>query len=160
MVFIQQAVHKLEKTAIMFISTKRQTLPTHIEFEKEKIEVVEAFKLLGVTLDNKLNFVQHAANICHAINKRLYSIKKLFYLSFNVNKPLLLTILMLINLYFLERYCVPENKGLRIFLALRLNSTKIERISHFLAALTIAHLLEKSLLLLILLLLLLYSFNK
>jgi len=48
------------------------------------VEVVTSFKLLGVTIDNKLNFRLHAANIRLIVNKKMFSIKKLFYLAFSV----------------------------------------------------------------------------
>ena len=48
------------------------------------IEVVECFKLLGVTIDSRLNFVQHVDNQRKSILNRLYAIKRLFFLSFNV----------------------------------------------------------------------------
>ena len=42
------------------------------------------FKLLGVHLNDKLEFIDHAANVCLSINRRLYTIKKLFYLPYSV----------------------------------------------------------------------------
>ena len=48
------------------------------------VNVVESFKLLGVTIDNKLNFCEHVALLRNTINRKLHSIKKLFYLSMNV----------------------------------------------------------------------------
>ena len=41
---------------------------------------IEDFKLLGVTIDNKLNFSGHVRVVRQTINKKLYSIKKLFHL--------------------------------------------------------------------------------
>ena len=38
------------------------------------------FKLLGVILDNKLNFNLYVAQQCLIINRKLFSIKRLFYL--------------------------------------------------------------------------------
>ena len=49
-----------------------------------KVEVVETFKLLGVTLDNKLNFLEHCSNLKKVINRKLFSIKRLFYLATSV----------------------------------------------------------------------------
>ena len=46
--------------------------------------MVDSFKLLGVTINKKLNFRQHIRNIEKEANKRLFSIKRLFYLSFSV----------------------------------------------------------------------------
>ena len=43
-----------------------------------------SFKLLGVTIDNKLNFAEHSSNVKKLINRKLYSIKCLFYLSTKV----------------------------------------------------------------------------
>ena len=72
------------KTYIMFVTKKRIKLPSFIEFDSIKVEVVDKFKLLGVLLDNKLNFNAYVAQQCLSINKKLYSIKRLFYLPFNV----------------------------------------------------------------------------
>ena len=37
-------------------------------------------KLLGVTIDSKLNFETYASMIKNSVNRKLYSIKRLFYL--------------------------------------------------------------------------------
>ncbi len=49
-----------------------------------KIKVVDNFKLLGVTIDYKFNFSKFINETCLKINKKLYSIKKIFYLSTSV----------------------------------------------------------------------------
>ena len=72
------------KTFVMFITNKKICLPTFIEMESIKIEVVSRFKLLGVVIDNKLQFKDFVSNQCLSINKRLFSIKRLFYLPFDV----------------------------------------------------------------------------
>ena len=81
------------KTKAMFISKKMDTtsdrrtrlhLPSVIYIGNLQVEVVQSFKLLGVTIDNKLNFLLHASNVRRSVNSRLYSIKKLFYLPFQV----------------------------------------------------------------------------
>lgn len=81
------------KTKAMFISKKMDTtserrtrlhFPSHIRIGDNDVEVVQSFKLLGVTIDNKLNFLIHASNVRRSVNIRLYSIKKLFYLPFQV----------------------------------------------------------------------------
>jgi hypothetical protein len=65
----------------MFIHNKRNiSLPTELVFEGTEIEIVSEFKLLGITLDNKLNFSYHVRNLRYSINKKLYSIQKLFHL--------------------------------------------------------------------------------
>ena len=80
-----------QKTKAMFISNKmdsdtgcRLLLPSSIRVGNVEVEVVQSFKLLGITIDNKLNFLIHASNVRRAVNIRLYSIKKLFYLPFAV----------------------------------------------------------------------------
>jgi hypothetical protein len=81
------------KTFFMFITNKRVKLPKEItvgsklvneKSEDIKISVVDSFKLLGVTLDNKLNFVEHCSNLKKIVNKKLYSIKRLFFLCTSV----------------------------------------------------------------------------
>ncbi len=49
-------------------------IPDFVVYNDNKIEVVNEFRLLGVTLDNKLNFIKHV------IIKKIYSIKRLFHL--------------------------------------------------------------------------------
>jgi hypothetical protein len=66
------------KTFNMFITSKRIMVPDFLEIEDAKICTVKKFKLLGVHLDEKLQFIDHAANICLSVNRRLYTIKKTF----------------------------------------------------------------------------------
>jgi hypothetical protein len=77
------------KTFFMFVTNKRVKLPKEItvgtklvndKIEDIKVSVVDSFKLLGVTIDNKLNFVEHCSNLKNIVNKKLYSIKRLFFL--------------------------------------------------------------------------------
>ena len=65
---------------IMFINNKRVELPTFIELENQKIDVVDKVKLLGVMLDNKLKFDLFISQQCLAINRRLYQNKRSFFL--------------------------------------------------------------------------------
>jgi hypothetical protein len=44
------------KTYLMIITNKRVNMPKSIDFDDISIEVVDHFKLLGVTIDNKLQF--------------------------------------------------------------------------------------------------------
>jgi hypothetical protein len=74
-----------QKTKAMFITNRRGLLlPKVINHELIEIEVVSSFRLLGVIIDNDLNFIQHVAETRIAVNKRLFSIKRLFFLSHNV----------------------------------------------------------------------------
>ncbi len=68
------------KTFIMFISNKKITLPKEISFQDKKIEVVTSFKLLGITIDNKLNFNSYITQTRNIINRKIHSIKNIFYL--------------------------------------------------------------------------------
>jgi hypothetical protein len=73
------------KTKAMFITNKKQfQTPNSIIIDNNIVEVVSHFKLLGVTIDNKLSFLKHVADLRKSINKRLYSINRLFYLSHRV----------------------------------------------------------------------------
>jgi hypothetical protein len=72
---------KFAKTYIIFITKKHIKLPKCVDI---KIEVVEHIKMLGVTLDNKLNFAKHITLVCQMINRKMFSIKRLFQLSFSV----------------------------------------------------------------------------
>ena len=46
------------KTYFMFITNKRVRTPISIIVADNVVQVVDTFKLLGVTLDNKLNFLK------------------------------------------------------------------------------------------------------
>ena len=63
------------KTFFMFCTNKRIKLPTEISIQNNKVQVVSSFKFLGVKIDDKLNFLQHAANIRKIVNKKMFSIK-------------------------------------------------------------------------------------
>jgi hypothetical protein len=67
----------------MVITNRRIIIPKQLEFDDAKILIVEEFKLLGVIIDNKLNFIKHVAKQCITINRMLFSIKRLFYLPFD-----------------------------------------------------------------------------
>jgi hypothetical protein len=82
-----------DKTFFMFVTNKRVKLPNEIlvntkivenKIVETKVSVVSSFKLLGVTLDNKLTFSEHCSNIKRIINRKLYSIKRLFFLCTSV----------------------------------------------------------------------------
>jgi len=72
------------KCFFMFVSNKRVVYPTSINIKGLSILVVNEFKLLGVVIDNKLTFTKYVATICTTVNKKLFSIKRLFYLSTSV----------------------------------------------------------------------------
>ena len=72
------------KTFFMFVTNKRIKPPKTILFNKSTIEVVSKFKLLGVTLDNKLKFDIFTSQLKKKIVTKMHSIKKLFQLSHSV----------------------------------------------------------------------------
>jgi hypothetical protein len=72
------------KTFIMFVTNKRIKPPTEIEMNGSTVAVVSKFKLLGVTLDNKLTFDLFTSELRKKILIKMYSIKKLFQLCYSV----------------------------------------------------------------------------
>ena len=70
-----------DKTFILFITNKRFKIPESILIDSITIKVVDRFKLLGVTIDRKLTFRDHVSQQCNAINRKLFAIKRMFYLS-------------------------------------------------------------------------------
>jgi hypothetical protein len=72
------------KTKAMFVTNKRAELPSSINVDGHDIEVVSSFKLLGVTLDTKLNFMEHIDSVSAQVRKRVFAIRRVFYLSFSV----------------------------------------------------------------------------
>lgn len=73
------------KTKIMFVSNQKNlNLPKQLSIANNNVEVVDNFKLLGITIDNKLTFLKYVSELRNSINKRLYSIDRLFYLSHKV----------------------------------------------------------------------------
>lgn len=72
------------KTFFMVITNKRIKIPESFIFNNIEIKCVNEFKLLGVTLDSKLSFNTHVSNLSRCINSKLFSIKRIFYLSTSV----------------------------------------------------------------------------
>jgi len=79
------------KTEILFISNKRNSIdnkklkfPASLNILGNDVKVVNSFKLLGITIDDNLNFHHYASDLKKSVCRKLYSIKRLFYLSFSV----------------------------------------------------------------------------
>ena len=80
------------KTYFMFVTNRRVKLPSEISVKhiinnktvEVSVKVVKSFRLLGVTLDNKLIFSENCSNHKKVINRKLFSIKRLFYLATSV----------------------------------------------------------------------------
>jgi len=61
------------KTFTMFITNKRVEIPQEIIILGNKISVVKSFKLLGLTIDNKLNFINYVSQLRITVNKKLFN---------------------------------------------------------------------------------------
>ena len=68
----------------MFITKQRCARPSSLIIDGFNVEVVDEFKLLGITIDHNLLFNKYADRLKSTVNQKLYSIKKLFYLSLNI----------------------------------------------------------------------------
>ena len=68
------------KTYVMFIGTNKDAPSSVFINENVSISVVTQFKLLGVTIDDKLSFVSHVSQICSKINSKLHCLKRLYYM--------------------------------------------------------------------------------
>ena len=58
------------QTFFMFITNKRVKLPSEIEVDCNLVKTVDNFKLIGINLDNKLNFSTHCSNLKRIINRK------------------------------------------------------------------------------------------
>jgi hypothetical protein len=85
-----------DKTYFMFVTNKRlgKKTPTVIPIDNSQVKVVENFKLLGVTIDNKLTFEKYSRDLRLSVNKKLYSIKRLFFLCTAVKIQFLKTFIL------------------------------------------------------------------
>ena len=78
-----------KKTKFMFLSKSKPIDPhKFIKILNEEVEVVEVFKLLGVTIDCCLNFHDHVKHIKTVVNRKLYAMKKPSFLSTTVKVQL------------------------------------------------------------------------
>jgi len=69
------------KTKFMIISNSVNLIPPSISINGNDVEIVKEFKLLGVTIDDKLTFESHVKNIIKSVNIKLISLKSMFYLN-------------------------------------------------------------------------------
>jgi hypothetical protein len=113
-----QLIINWSKTKAMFVTRKQVNIPTEICICNEPIEVVKVFKLLGVHIDNSLSFHEHIKTIKRLVNKKLYSIKNIFYLAFDV------------KVQFFKTFILPHFdycSGLHVYLT----KTQIESLEKF-----------------------------
>ena len=68
------------KTFFMFVTNKhiKKKLPKFIAINGVQVEVVESFKLLGVTIDNKLSFTKYSSDMRKIINRNYLVLKDYF----------------------------------------------------------------------------------
>ena len=57
-----------------FVTDKERTNYTNekIQISNEDIQIVPSVKLLGITIDNRLNFNEHISSICKYVNYSLW----------------------------------------------------------------------------------------
>ena len=67
-----------------------------INFCGNEIKVVNEITLLGFKIDQNLNFSNFACSISLVVNKKLFSIKRLFYLSNSVKIQFFKTFILII----------------------------------------------------------------
>lgn len=83
--------------------TKKKIEAKEISIEGNMVEVVDNFKLLGVTLDKDLILQPHIKSLKNKVNAKLFSLKKLKFLSFPVKlqffKSFLLPTLTTVHLF-------------------------------------------------------------
>ena len=103
-------------TPLMIVTGHRVSLPKSILVNGNgiEIEVVDKFKLLGITLYSKLIFSSYVSSICGRVNGILYSIKRLFYLplstKFQFFKTFILPLFdncLTLSIYY-ERYLITK----------------------------------------------------
>ena len=58
--------------------------PSFIDLFGNEIEVVTEFKLLGITIDEKLTFEPHVKLLRTKVTQKLFAIKKIFFLSYKI----------------------------------------------------------------------------
>jgi len=75
------------KSKILILHKSKQTLDTYFDKNTDKkvaanwvfmgIPIVELVKILGVTVDSHLNFVQHTNNVCNMFRRRINGLRRL-----------------------------------------------------------------------------------
>ena len=84
-----------DKTKIMFFSNQKKfKAPKTVEIDSHHVSVVEYFELLGIVIDNKLNFNKYSCELRKTVCTRLYSIKQLYYLKPKIRIQFLKTFIL------------------------------------------------------------------
>ena len=84
------------KTFFMFVTNKhiKNQIPNDINVLGYSVKVIESFKLLGITIDNGLKFDKYTSELRTIINRKMFSIKRLFYLNTSVKIQFFKTFLL------------------------------------------------------------------
>jgi hypothetical protein len=95
------------KTKIMFLTKKRVEIPEANDtvlffpgnlkkfgFLYQSIDVVSEFKLLGIMLDNSLSFTGYLKQLKKNVTSKLFSIHRIFFLSFSIRIQFFKTFLL------------------------------------------------------------------
>ena len=65
------------KFQIMFLGSKIDNCKITFAIENKQIKCKREVKLLGITIDEKLTFTKHIANICSLANNRLRALTRI-----------------------------------------------------------------------------------
>ena len=92
------------KTKFIFLNYKNikklnNSLPKSLEIQENLVELVSDFKLLGCTIDNNLTFEKNFKILKSNICSKLFAIKNLFFLSFDIKLHFFKTFNNLSKLY-------------------------------------------------------------
>lgn len=72
------------KTFVMFATNRRKVdieKVDSIRVDGADVKAVSTFRLLGITLDTKLDFVKHASDVALSATRKMFALKRIFYLS-------------------------------------------------------------------------------
>ena len=83
-------VNKTKEIIFDFRVNKNPIMP--ISIKGEYVEIVDSYKYLGITIDNKLEWDLHATNVHSKMSQRLFCLRKLNY--FHIDKALLFLFLL------------------------------------------------------------------
>ena len=73
--------------AIIFDKRNTDFSKTRLAVNGENLEIVTSVKLLGIQIDNQLNFNEHINNICKSAANQLSALIRLrYFLGFEVRK--------------------------------------------------------------------------
>ena len=79
----------VDKTKELVFDYRRKKEPlTPLLIDGKIVSIVDSYKYLGLKIDSKLNWSNHAHDVCKKVNQRLYFLRKLR--SFKVNPEILL----------------------------------------------------------------------